>query len=207
MATGDSRFETIANEIKEMKNSNNIPNELPIFIDLKRNFDSAIINLSVLPTNVTFINNAYERQKAIYEKQQSIIITTNRGNVDFFLKETISNSKYLIFYTNYVSKGCRADKLIRLPRGSTIILGKKEYIKMADVRKTEEYSEHDFFEGLIKMLQGFSKKVCIFLEHGDVESKEELRKEIQKIFPNTKTIILERNKAYRILENAIKGTK
>lgn len=207
VATGESRFETIANEIKAMKIAKNIPNELPIFIDFKKNFDLKDITLEVLPSNVTFVTNLEGRREAIYEKKQKIIITTNRGGRDYFLKEIISNNKYLIFYTNYVSRGCCADRIIRTPPGNKIFLFGKECVKNANAKKTSEYSDHDYLEGTLSLLRVFKDIRGIFLEHGEPSEKELLKREIQKEFPKANIIILEREKPFRIMENGIKRTK
>ncbi len=207
IANGDTRCETISNEIKNMKAQNKIPKDLPIFLEFKKNFDLSNLNLEVLPSNITFVNDPSGRKNALYEKRQKIVIVTNRGTTDFFLKETIENSRYAIFYTNHVSKGSIADRVINTPKGNEVIISKRIFVKGAYVKNTEEYSDHDFADGLIEMLLGFKCVNGILLEHGEEESKSDLRSKIMQRIPKSKIFKLERGKAFRITETGIKYTK
>lgn len=207
IANGDTRCETVANEIRKMQIEGGIPKNLPIFLEFKRNFDISNLNLAVLPKNITFVNNTNERKEALYEKRQKIVIVTNRGTTDFFLKETISNYKYAIFYTNYVSKGSIAYKLINTPRGSEVTLSKKTFVKNANVRNTEEYSDHVFVDGLIQMLQGFKSINAVLLEHGEEVARENLRDILGKVISRSKIFNLERGKAFKITETGVKYSK
>ena len=207
IANGETRYETVSNELKQMKDTGKIPSSIPIFLQLKKNFNMENLNSSVLPSNTRIVKTTEEKQTALYERNPKIIISTNRGYTDSLLKSTIENPRYLIFYTNYVSKGSRGDKLLRTPTCSTIEMGRQLYTKKAEVKKTEEYSDHDFWEGLANLLHGFRNINAIFLEHGDAESKEKLRQELLKELPKLKVITLERGKAYRITENGVRCSK
>lgn len=207
IANGDSRCETIANEIREMKAQNKIPNDLQVFLELKKNFNLSNLNLEVLPSNLTFVNDQIGRKTALYEKERKIIIVTNRGTTDFFLKETIENTRYAIFYTNHVSKGSIADRVINTPKGKEVVLSKKSFVKGAYIKNTEEYSDHDFSNGLIEMLRGFKCIKGILLEHGEEISKDNLRGEIMQLIPKSRIFKLERGKAFRITETGIKYSK
>lgn len=207
IANGDGRFEAIASEIKQMKLKKEIPNDIPIYLELKKNFDLAKLDLDVLPSNINFVNKPDGRKEALFEKRQKIVILTNRGTTDFFLKNTIEGKKYVIFYISYVSKGSIADKIINTPKGEEVVISKIRYKKCADVRKTDEYSGHDFYEGIIKLLKGFRNITGILLEHGTDENKDSLRNKIMQSLPKSRIFKLERGKAFRITEKGIKYSK
>lgn len=203
VAHGETRYETIAHEIKTMQKSGELSKKIPVFIDFKKKFDTTGIDKEILPDNVIFIQEAVQRQYALYERGPKIVIATNRGVTDYWIREVIENSKWLIFYTNYVSKNSRAERMIRKPPGASIELAHKLFVKMAEIKNTSEYSDHDYLEGLINLLQGFETINAIFLEHGEGVDKEKLKREILKKMPGEKVITLRRGKTHKIWINKV----
>lgn len=206
VALGDARYEEPVYRIKEMKEDGKIPFSVPVFLELKRNFDISKMNLEILPANVTFCQKTIEREYALYYQAQSILVCTNRGSLTYYLEKVIDKSQYVIIFTMHVTANSLTDTYINTLKGNKVRVGKKELIKKASLFQTDEFSGHDYEAWIVKLLKRFTNIQGILLEHGAFESKQDLQKGLtSKLRTNVYT--LERGQAFKITEKGVRYSK
>lgn len=205
-AIGTDKYKSVMYELKQMQEEERLDKNIPIYFEIKKRFDISKVDLNILPANLNFVNNTNSRKEALYDSRQRIIIVTHTGAMNYYIPNVIEKVNWTIIFLMFKYKGSIADRLM-IEKGSAVTFAGKECRRMADVRHSEEFSEHDYFTETEDLIQGFKKVNCVFLGHGEDKDKRDIRKNLMRKIPGLNVQILERGKAFKIFEDGIRHAK
>lgn len=185
------RAQQILLEVKNMQENENIPKEVPIFVDGKLLFrynNKYRSQLDVLEKNFEpegLIYVSKEMRPTVRELGKSCIVISSSGNASFgpsneYVANNIDNPNAVLHFTSYQPEGTLGRKLVESEKGDEILVnGSKKVIK-AQVLMTSEYSSHDEKKDLIRFIESFKNIKGIFVTHGEQESRESIIKTLKE---------------------------
>ena len=156
-----------------------------------------------MPSNVTFVKDMVEKTIAKYDKEQKIIILTERGGIQVFLPYMIQNEKNVLIFTNHLPVQSNLRKILEISKGDSFVYMGQKITKVAQVYNTEEFGCHAFVEEIERLIKSFKKVNAIFFGHGDKYAK---RAAAGYAGGNLEinSFILKRGRAFRITPTSVK---
>lgn len=203
MAFGEDMFEHSIIRINQLKKKGIINKNLPIYIEMNRVFEISKKILNSMPSNVTLVRNIAEKTIAKYDKEQKIIILTERGGLEIFLQHMIQNENNMLLFTNHLPAQSKLRQIIETSKGEYFCYTGKKIHKLAQVYNTEEFGCHAFIGEIEKLIKSFNKVNAILFGHGDKYAKRETAGYAGGKLA-IKSFVLKRGKAFRITTNAVK---
>lgn len=202
-AFGEDMFEHSIMRIKQLKKKGMIDKNLPIYIETNRTFEISKKILNSMPSNVTFVRDMVEKTVAKYDKEQKIVILTERGGLEIFLPYMIQNENNMIILTNHLPAQSNLRKIIEIPRGDTFIYMNQKITKLAQVCNTEEFGCHSYVEEIERLVKSYNKVNAIFFGHGDKYAKRGMAGYTGGKL-QIKSFVLKRGRAFRISTTAVR---
>lgn len=201
---GEEMFEHIIARIKQLKQKNKIDSNIPIYIEINRKFELNNKILRSMPSNVTFVKSVTEKTIALYDKNQKIVIATERGGIDFFLPHMLEKENNMIVFTNYIHPNSNLLKFLNSARGEYISYRNKKIEKLAQVCNTEEFGCHCFIEEVERLVDFFENTNAIIFGHGDKYAKQEVVSHFNKKLKDIPAFYLRRGRAFRVTTDGVK---
>lgn len=203
IALGENMFEHSIMRIKQLKKKGIIDKNIPIYIEMNRVFEISKKILNSMPSNVTFVKDMVEKTIAKYDKEQKIIILTERGGIQVFLPYMIQNEKNVLIFTNHLPVQSNLRKILEISKGDSFVYMGQKITKVAQVYNTEEFGCHAFVEEIERLIKSFKKVNAIFFGHGDKYAK---RAAAGYAGGNLEinSFILKRGRAFRITPTSVK---
>lgn len=192
------RTQTILYYLYLLKQKNNIPNNVPIFLDSPSGiritdfFCKFSEEYSISPSvceaalSVATATPSVEDSKKIDHLRTSAIIIAGSGMADggripYHLQQFISDAKNTILFVGYQAKGSKGRYLIDGEK--KIRIHGNEYPVHAQIRSIRGLSAHADSQEIIAWLEHFeTKPKKVFLIHGEPEAAQALKKKIEARF-------------------------
>lgn len=203
MAFGENMFEHSIMRINQLKKKGMIDKNIPIYIEMNRVFEISKKILNSMPSNVTFVRNITEKTMAKYDKEQKIIILTERGGLEIFLPYMIQNENNMLLFTNHLPSQSKLRRILETPRGEHFLYTGQKLYKLAQVYNTEEFGCHSFIEEVERLINSFDKVNAVLFGHGDKYAKQAVANYMGTRL-DIKSFILKRGRAFRITANGVK---
>jgi len=185
-AFAQQRLQEILWMLKVMQIQNRIDSNIPIRVDgnLGQGFCRLYATSELLiknntedfmPKNCTFVTNE-NREEILNYRGQQIIITTSgmmdHGPAKIYLEEYIQRKNVLVYIPGYCSPDTLAYNLLH-PENGTVRIKGKSYAVIAKVMTTNEFSSHAKADEIIEFLKRFKKLLCVLINHGQSEVKQQ----------------------------------
>lgn len=204
VALGESMFEHTVTRIKQLKQKGDINSDIPVYIETNRKFEISNRVLQFIPSNVTFVRNVAEKMNALYDKNQKIIIITERGGIDFFFPFILRDEKNMILFTNHMQCQSQVYKMLNIPKGQNVVLGNKTIKRMAQVYNTEEFGCHAFVEEIERLMKSFKSVNAVLIGHGDKYAKQKVISYYNQTLQTISCFSLKRGRAFRVTSTGVK---
>jgi len=200
---GESMFESAINHIKQLKQKGEINPNIPIYIEINKMFEINNKILSSMPANVTFVKNVSEKSVAKYDKNQKIVIVTERGGLAYFLPYMIQDEKNMVLFTNHLPPKSKTREILETNKGETFIYSGKVIKKSASAYSIEEFGCHAFIEEIERLVKSFENVNGILFGHGDKQAKRAVVSYMGKKM-EVKSFVLKRGRAFKITPKTVK---
>ena len=206
------RAQEILYELKKLKDSEQLSDEIPIYLDgkLAHAYTRLYLNceglikkdmVDFLPDNLTFVD-CNIRETLLNCDNPKIIVTTSGmgtyGPAQVYIPYFISEKKALILFTGYTAEGTLGSELKETIDGDLVKIGGMIKRKRAEVSYCNQFSAHAKKEQLIELLKSFTNLRAVIINHGEEKTKEAFAKEVFSELDVSHVGIINRDYLFRL---------
>lgn len=211
-AFSQGRFQEIMLTLKRLQQSNELSENIPIYLDGNLAFQYTNLFLrkelgikeeckDFIPANSIFVDDTFRRD-ILSDSLPKIIISTSGmasyGPARFYLPIMVNRRNALIHFTGYNAEGTLGRRVLECKDGEEVSISGAQVIKRAIVENTREFSGHAKADEMIEFLNEFENIKLVLINHGAEETKRTFADRV-KDEVNPKDIeILDRHYFYRI---------
>ncbi len=149
-----------------------------------------------------------EESKALNERKKPAIIISasgmcDAGRIKHHLKHNLWRNESTILFVGYQAEGTLGRKI--LDGAKKVRIHGEEIAVSAKIEKIEGYSGHADLNGLLNWVRKFDEQLlkAIFIVHGEANSMENFKMEMEKSIKNAKIEIPEYKEVYILKEEEI----
>ena len=174
-------------ETKKWQESGELSKEIPIYLagKLAYTYTDILLNnpdvfrikeemRNFLPANFNYISGR-EIRDLLSDPKPKIIFTTSgmgtNGPATVFLPYYLQRSNALIYFMGYLAENSKGYKIKNTEYGKTVKMQGMLVPRIADVKFTEEFSAHAKGDVLLKLLNKFSNKRMVMINHGAMQKQ------------------------------------
>lgn len=161
----------------------------------------------------TFFVEKETRETVFLDTRPKILITTSGmlsdGPARIYIPFFLEMENAVIQLIGYAAEGTLARALLEGKKENTVKFAGQEIIKRAEVKSTREKSGHAFNDDMIEFINQFKNIKFMYINHGSTESQQFFRNLVlqQTNLKEKEVDFLNREKAYVIYQNTVKGTE